>query len=149
MSSSLNQITENFLEKTPELNNCENAETKIAIALLLSHLIPADGKILDCEMDRLTKLASRRLHVDQSVVEKFVGLTRLNQKNPVPIELLTDQIKSSLDEKRLQILIRDLWDIALSDDDLHALEETMIYNVADHLGIRRRDVVAQQAKVCS
>jgi uncharacterized tellurite resistance protein B-like protein len=148
MSATLREITENFLARTPELTDCENVETKVAIALLLSHLIPADGKILDCEMDRLSKLASRRFHVDQSIVKKFMALTQLNRKHPIPIESLTEQLKSDLADKQLQLFIKDLWDIALSDDDLHSLEEAMIYNVADHLGVCRRDVAAQQAKVC-
>lgn len=112
----------------------------------MAHLIPADGKVLNCETDRLAKLVARRFGVEQSVVREFMDMTELNRRQPVTIEILAAKIKSEYDEKTLKCLIRDLWDIAIVDNDLHALEETMIYYVADNLGLKRRDVISQQSK---
>lgn len=115
----------------------------------MAHLIPADGKVLDCETDRLAKIVARRFGIEQSVVRDFMDMTELNQRQPITVETLSAKIKSQYNEKTLKCLIRDLWDIAIVDDDLHAHEETMIYHVADNLGLRRRDVIGQQSKVCN
>lgn len=146
--SPLTDIANTLIKNNPTLAECKDIESKIAISLLMAHLIPADGKVLDCETDLLAKLVARRFGVEQSVVREFMAMTELNRRQSVTIETLAAKIKSQYNEKTLNCLIRDLWDIALVDDDLHALEETMIYHVADKLGLRRRDVIGQQSKVC-
>jgi len=147
--SPLKEIANILIEHNRQLEDCEDIESKIAISLLMAHLIPADGKVLECETDRLAKLVARRFGVEQFVVRQFMDLTELNRRHSVTIEDLTAEIKSRNSEKKLQCLVRDLWDIALVDDELHSLEETLIYHVADKLGLKRRDVIGQQSRVCS
>lgn len=145
--SALAKIAKTLVAKNPELKSCPDIESKVAVSLLMSHLIPADGKVLDCETGRLAKLIARRFGVEQSVVWQFMELTELNRRQAVSVDVLSDEIKARFEEKKLKSLIRDLWDIALCDDELHPLEETMIYHVADNLGLRRRDVIGQQTRV--
>ena len=149
MLSSLEKIAGTLIEQFPELSDCDDIETRIAVSLLLSHLVPADGKVLDCETDRLVKLIARRFGVQTVVVQKFMAMTELNRRQLISVEVLADRIKNHCGEKRLKSLIRDLWDLALCDNELHTLEEAMIYNVADNLGLRRRDVISQQTRVCA
>ncbi len=144
--STLKKIADTLIKNNPKLAECEDIECKIAVSLLMSHLIPADGKVLECETDRLAKLVARRFGVDQAVVRQFVDLTELNRRQSITVEMLTAKIKSQYSEKKLKCLIRDLWDIALVDNELHTLEETMVYHVADNLGLQRRDVIGQQSK---
>ena len=142
----LRQIADDLIKHNSKLAECEDIESKLAVSLLMSHLIPADGKVLDCEKDRLAKLVARRFGVEQGVVRQFMDKTELNRRSSVSLEMLTEKIRSQYDEKRRKALIRDLWDIALVDDELHALEETMVYQVADNLEVNRRDVIGQQAR---
>lgn len=138
-----------MIENQPELARCHDIEAKIAASLLMSHIIPADGKILDCETKRLCKLFVRRFGVNQTVADEFLSLTQLNQKPLVSVEELALAIKAKYSQKQLKSLIRDLWNIALSDNELHACEESLVYAVADFLGVSRRDLVSEQAKVCN
>ncbi len=149
MATQLNKLANQLKAKHAILEDCPEIETKLAIALLLSQLIPADGKVLQCETDRLTKLASRRFKVDPKVIADFLEKTKINHTENIPVSELTDTLKTKISSKQSKSFIRDLWDIALADDELHTLEEAMIYNVADHLGVSRRDVIAQQTKVCA
>ncbi len=144
----LKKTVDKLIKHNPDLKQCEDIEGKMAVCLLLSHLIPADGKVLDCETDRLAKLISRRFGVSQGVVREFMDLTELNRNRLATVDVMVDEIKSYYSEKKLISFVRDLWDIALSDNELHTLEEAMIYNVADRLGLSRRDVIGQQVRVC-
>ena len=149
MATQLNKLANQMKAKYSVLEDCPEIETKLAIALLLSQLIPADGKILEVETKRLTKLASRRFKVDPIIITDFLEKTTSNHAENIPVSVLADELKTKISPKQSKSFIRDLWDIALADDELHTLEEAMIYNVADHLGVSRRDVIAQQTKVCA
>lgn len=148
MPTPLFQLTRKMITQAPELAECKDLESKIAIVLLLSHLIPADGKILDCEIEEMVNLASRRFKVDPSIISKFLKISQFNHKTHVPMEDLVKKLKAEIGERGLMILIKDLWTIAVADDELHPREEAMIYHVADQLGISRRDVITAQSAVC-
>lgn len=149
MPSHLNRLAKTLQKTDTEISQCEHIETKLAQAIVLSHLIPIDGVILEAETERLTKLAARRFGVSRKAVKNFIDLTDLNQKSPIPLKDLLSQIRKNSSYKQQLAFIRDLWDIALSDENLHSMEETMIYNVADQLQIERRDVISQQVRVCN
>ncbi len=146
MTQTLDQVAEELVLANQDLGNCEDIKTKIAKFLMLSQMIPADGIIRESEIKKLLKLISRRFGVEREIVNECVKLTEYNQQSAVPIDELVGRIKDKMDQKHLETLIRDLWDMALSDNELHDREEALIYAISDKLGIRRRVVIAQQEK---
>lgn len=142
------QISEEIRACSPDIKSCTEFETKVIIALLLFAIIPADGKILESEKNRLIKLTVRRFKVQSSLAECFWRLTETRQVPQSVIEELAVYLRGRADKRLVIALIRDLWDIAVADSELHPREETLVYRLADILGIERRDVITQQARVC-
>ena len=146
MSQTLEQVAAELVSTNRKLSDCEDIKTKVAKFLVLSQMIPADGIIRESEIKKLLKLISRRFGIDREIVKQCVKLTGYNQQSAVPMDELVSRIRDKMDQKHLETLIRDLWDVALSDNELHDREEALIYAISDKLGIRRRDVIAQQEK---
>lgn len=70
----LSRIARQIRAHSPDLDNCDDIEVKVAIALVLYAIIPADGKIRACEKSRMIKLAMRRFGTGTDIVEAFWDL---------------------------------------------------------------------------
>lgn len=144
LSAAAHQIS----NRSPDLKTCPEFETKVATALVLCAIIHVDGKIRECEKNRLLKLGARRFGIESEIVETFWKQNETRAFSDANIDQLAEYLKSNCSQRRLLALIRDLWDIATVDRELDPREETMIYQLADKTGISRRDVISLQAKVC-
>ena len=144
----LDGITKGLVSQNPELKDCRDIELKIALTLMLYQVIPADGAVLECEMDRIAKLVARRFGVSREIVAGFIDTVNNGEAGKPQLDDLARFALKSGNRKLLIALIRDLWDIAVCDNNLHEQEELMIYRISDSLGIGRREVIEQQARVC-
>lgn len=47
------------------------------------------------------------------------------------------------------VLVGHMWDVALSDKELHAAEEALISSLSDRAGVPRKRVIEQQARAAA
>lgn len=116
--------------------------------LILAEMAKADDKVLDVENQ--TALAALDAH-PHAVVDKdnpeqrFVDALQINSHQTVLHTLGMVCADMPLEEKLS--LLRNCWRIAISDEELHQPEETLLYHVTDESKVSRRNFTAEQQRM--
>jgi uncharacterized tellurite resistance protein B-like protein len=120
-------------------------QRRLLLAAILASTIPADGKVLNIEIQHFLGHLRQRYQFqlgDQKQAMAFLTEDLCAEELQQAAKQLPELL--SIDDRIA--LIGMLWDIALCDHELHPSEEALIYNVADHAGVARKKVVEEQAR---
>jgi uncharacterized tellurite resistance protein B-like protein len=118
------------------------------IAAILASVIPCDGKVLDVEIKRLCLHLATRLNFSKAEIDDVLhrrGTVLAGEDFAVAARSLAEL----LGKEDLAMLVSLMWDIAMCDQDLHPLEEHLVYRLADAAGLARKLVIQQQARAAS
>lgn len=121
-------------------------QRKFVLAVVVASIVPADGKIKPCELEKLQALLRSRMHTSGKTLDHALLLARAGLRGNAAISLSATRLADLLGIEDRCALIGMLWDIALCDYELHAKEEQLIYDIADKAGIPRKKVAEQQAR---
>ena len=121
-------------------------ERRLAIAVLLATLVPADRQVRDVEVERLNKLADDHYKVAGIARAHIESLARGKQFTIGEMQAISAHVPSILNIEDRCSLVGLLWEIALCDNELHVLEEEAIYAIADKLEVPRKRTIEQQAR---
>ncbi len=116
---------------------------KLLLALLASAMVPADGVIRDEEVDRLRFYLLNRYDLDTDAALHLPTLVR-QAVSQDQLLLIATSLKDMLAMEDRCRIVQVLWDIAMSDHELHQMEESLIYAIADAAAVPRKLVVEQQ-----
>jgi uncharacterized tellurite resistance protein B-like protein len=123
-------------------------QRKFLLAAILSSIVPADGKVREIEIDHLRQHLQHKYQLNAEQLREalaFAGHGLPGNQMQQAAKHLPDLL--SIDDRAS--LIGMMWDIALSDKELHTSEEAMIYKFADDAGVARKKVVEQQARIAA
>lgn len=121
-------------------------QRKFALAVVLGSVIPADGKVRPCEMEKLEAILRGRMQTRGQTLQQVLLIAKSPDAYSKQIAIASMRLADLLGIEDRCALIGMLWDIALCDHELHAREETLIYDIADKAGVPRKKVAEQQAK---
>ncbi|MDE2445118.1 MAG: TerB family tellurite resistance protein [Alphaproteobacteria bacterium] len=145
------QALADIVEKMSSPNGFSKLTPKqrsLLLAAVLSSVVPADGLVRAVEMQHLEKHLTTKFQFARQSLSEALDLARRTHSQS-GIEVMAKHLPELLSiEDRIQ-LIGMLWDIALCDQELHQNEETLIYKLADAVGVMRKRVVEQQAIAAS
>ena len=139
-------VLERLARPAREVHLLKPDERRLAITVLLAALVPADRKIREVEIERLIDISVEHYRVPAPAIETLKDIAickRFTVEELTQISLLVPEILNIQD--RLQ-LIGLLWEIALCDRELHALEEETIFVIAEKLEVPRKKAIEQQAR---
>ncbi len=128
-----------FSRLTPE-------QRKFVLAIVIASIVPADGKIKPCELEKLQSLLNTRMQTRGQTLNDVLLLAQSGLGSNPAIGISAARLADLLGIEDRCALIGMLWDIALCDYELHAKEEQLIYDIADRAGVPRKRVAEQQAK---
>ncbi len=129
-----------------DVRQLQPEERRLAIAVLLATLVPADRKVRDVEVERLSKLADDHYKVTGLALAHIEELARGKEFSIAEIQAISAHVPTILNIEDRCSLVGLLWEIALCDNELHVLEEQAIYAIADRLEVPRKRTIEQQAK---
>ncbi|MBI5220058.1 MAG: TerB family tellurite resistance protein [Bacteroidia bacterium] len=109
----------------------------VSLMVLIAAVLKADGKVLQSELNFVKSYFLKAFGMEASV--EAIQMLRDLIKKDIPVEAVSDQIKTHLDySSRLQLL-HFLFGIADADGEIHRSELNVIGNIARHLGISQKD----------
>lgn len=149
LQASARQLLQRLARPARDVRHLKPDERRLAITVLLAALVPADRKIREVEIDRLIKLSVEHYRVPGHALEVIKDIAvckRFSVEELTQISLLVPEILNIDDRLTLVGL---LWEIALCDKELHALEEEAIYVIADKLDVPRKKTIEQQARAAA
>jgi uncharacterized tellurite resistance protein B-like protein len=119
-------------------------QRKFLLAAILGSIVPADGKVRNVELEQLESHLKQKYKMTSESLKQALSFasTGLHDDH---LQQATRHLPDLLSIVDRTNLVGMLWDIALSDHELHGNEESMIYKIADTAGVLRKRVIEQQA----
>ncbi len=128
-------------------NNNESNEDKNYLRLLCGLMIEAanlDDKITAEELKKIKSILVDSFQEDPNAVVKELDSAIQNKNNSKSLHFYTSKFNKEYDHTKKILLIEKMWEIILSDDNLHDYEANLIRRLAGLLYIS--DVESGNAK---
>ncbi len=122
----------------------ENNEDLNILCGLMIEAANTDGKITDEEVNKISSTLTNIFNENPVDVEKILKESIATKDEPKSLFFFTSKINKSFTEKKKLLLIEILWEIILSDGELHEFESNLIRRLAGLLYIS--DVSCGNAK---
>lgn len=123
-------------------------QRKFLFGVIFAMIVPADSKVRECELVKLQNLL-RGLNAQGNVVSDTMSIANKKLDSAENVEILARAMGELLGSQDRSNFVRQLWEIALSDDELHDTEEQLIFRIADLSGVNRKHVAAELAKAAA
>lgn len=135
MFDALKSFLTDFTGKGPPSRQFESSDYRLAVAALLVHVADADGEIQEIERERVRKLISERFELDPASTAQLIRDALQTEHEEVGVGLFVNVLNRALDgEGRLKIVAM-MWDVVYADGDLTETEESIIWRIANMLGV--------------
>ena len=118
-----------------------------AAAALLVEAARLDRKFDTSEHEALKKMIAEKFGLTPEAAQALIGVAEGENKVVYDDHMFLEGIKQGFTQKEKLDLIEMLWEISMSDNHLHALEEYLIWHTAEALGISHEQ--SQQAKAAA
>ncbi len=117
-----------------------------AAAMLLLEVAWADHNISDIEIAVIGSSLQSLFELQEPFVSQLLEDSRQKHKTSVGVYEYTRTLNETLSEDEKYQLLVALWRLALSDSDLHALEEHVIRRISDLLYVPHTRFIAAKRK---
>ena len=122
-------------------------EEHLAEAALMFHVIAADGKVQDVEIDRMRAVLAERYGLDDAAFSKLLEAARQAEGEAVDLYRFTSLLNKRLDHDQRIAMIERLWEMVFADGELHEFEDNVVWRVAQLLHVESPDRIAMKQRV--
>ena len=123
-------------------------QRRTLVAAILVTVIPSDGRVRDVEIKHFIDHLQHKYQFTKD--EQKIALSFLrNGLTPEQLKDAAKQLQELLSADDRAKLVGLMWDVAMSDHELHAEEERLIHSVADIAGVARKRVIEEQVRAAS
>ena len=126
----------------------DSTQRKFLFGVVLAMVVPADRKVRPAEMQALQNLL-KNMQSTEGVLIDTLSMAEMPPNAEKHVDVLAKGLGDLLGPQDRAVFVRHLWEIALSDDELHDFEERLIYRIADGSGVVRKNVAAELAKAAA
>jgi len=142
----INKIRQFFDSLTQEEASPEQPlNIEVACAVLLFEVINADGELSPEEQEKLSTIIQSHFSLHQEEVFEIIDTAKKLSDNANDFHQFTSQLNRHYSAKEKTQLVALLWQIALADGHISAIEEHTIRKIADLLYLRHAEYI--QAKL--
>ena len=133
-----------IFQKTEGLANSDELEDLKLLSGLMIEAANTDGVITQEELDKISYILIDIFKQDSIAVEKVLKENLLNKEEPKSLHFFTSRINKNFSNEKKLLLIETLWEIILSDGEIHDFESNLIRRLAGLLYVS--DVKCANAK---
>lgn len=121
-------------------------DRKFLFAVMIASVVPSDHKVKAVETEKLAAILKQKYGLQGETFTKAMIFARGEYASRADIKSLATQLEDLLSAEDRAELVGSMWDVALSDKELHQLEEQLIYSIAEAAGLPRKRIAEQQAR---
>jgi DnaJ like chaperone protein len=110
------------------------------LVLCLIHMVKADGKIDPRELQVIRQFFQVNMGFVGIQMDWINDLINRHLSNPVPLDVVTQELNSKFNYESRLILLQLLYRVAFSDNDYDSSEKALLERIVSSLGIRDEDV---------
>ena len=134
-------------EPEAEAAHFDATDPRLSVAALLTHVMVVDGFIDPVERETLTKILKAEYDLEASEMDTLINEAMAADKASVDFYNFTSLIKRQLDRDDLLNIVEMLWQIVLADGVLHEIEDSVVWRIAELLGVETRERIRLRQKV--
>ncbi len=123
------KLFKNFFEKKNITDDVSNNNLELLCGLMIE-AANSDGKIDQKELEKIQSVLTNTFQEDSKDVKEFLYKALENKNNSKSLFYYTSQINKSYSDKEKIILLETLWEIILSDGNVHDYETSLIRRLA-------------------
>ncbi|MBT3776751.1 MAG: TerB family tellurite resistance protein [Pelagibacteraceae bacterium] len=138
------QSLKNIFTNNDSIQAEENKEIDILSGLLIE-AANTDGKITQDELNKISTSLINVFHEDAKKVEESLITALDNKDNSKSLYFYTSKLNKSFSDEKKIMLVEVLWEVILSDNEIHDFETNLIRRLAGLLYIS--DVECGNAKI--
>ena len=138
------QSLKNIFTNNDSIQAEENKEIDILSGLLIE-AANTDGQITQDELNKISTSLINVFHEDAKKVEESLITALDNKDNSKSLYFYTSKLNKSFSDQKKIMLIEVLWEVILSDNEIHDFETNLIRRLAGLLYIS--DVECGNAKI--
>ena len=120
----------------PEFGNDDPRVASIALAF---HIVDADGQEQGVEKKVLYDIVSHEFELAEPDVRALIEAGKAANRDSLDIFNFTSTLKRHLTKEECIKFIGVLWEIAYADGYIYELEDTLIWRIAEMIGVDRKD----------
>lgn len=114
-------------------------DPRVAAVALAFHIIDADGQEQNAEKKVLYDIVSQQFEVAEPDVKALIEAGKTANRNSLDVFAFTSTLKRHLNQKERITFIGLLWEIAYADGYVYELEDTLIWRIAEMIGVDRKE----------
>lgn len=127
------------LAGAPHDANLRPADHRLAAAALLYHVAALDGVVDEAERARLRSLLMKEFSLGEADSEELIDDAAEADSEAVDLYGFTSLLKSHLDDDGRRNIIGLMWTMAYADGAVDAVQDNVVWRVAELLGVSGRD----------
>jgi uncharacterized tellurite resistance protein B-like protein len=122
-------------------------DPRVAAAALLYAVMDADGTRLESERSALSRELSDYFGESEGALRNVLAAGEDAEGDAVDLYQFTTVLMRVLDGKRRLEFVEAVWEVVYADDELHELEDNLVWRMCELLGVSARDRVLLKRKV--
>lgn len=122
-------------------------DIRLAEAALLFHVVAADGKVLGSERRQMEAVLRSDFELTESEFSQLFEAARAAENEAVDLYRFTSLIKREFNREERIALVEKLWEMVFADDEMHELEDNVVWRIAQLLDVEARDRVELKQRV--
>ena len=134
-------------EPEADVAHFDENDPRLSVAALLTHVMVVDGFIDPAERETLTKILQTEYDLEESEMNALINEAMAADKASVDFYNFTSLIKRQLDRDGILKIVEMLWQIVLADGVLHEIEDSVVWRIAELLGVETRERIRLRQKV--
>jgi uncharacterized tellurite resistance protein B-like protein len=140
---------ESFGGGSGESGRLESDDPRVAAAALMYCVMDADGTRLDVEKAALSRELTEYFGDEGQALQEVLTAGEEAEGGAVDLYQFTSVLLRALDEERRLDFVEAVWEVVYSDNELHELEDNMVWRMCELLGVSTRDRVLLKKKVAA
>lgn len=114
-------------------------DPRVAAVALAFHIIDADGQEQNAEKKVLYESVSEKFELAGPELKALIAAGKAANRNSLDIFAFTSTLKRHLNRQECITFIGLVWEIAFADGYIYELEDTLIWRIAEMIGVDRKD----------
>lgn len=138
----ISKLAKLFLKKNNHQEDQDiNMLTRVASVALLIEMCKADNNIDSKEINLIMKIAKENFNISDYEAELLIEQATEENKNSISLYEFTTLINQKFERKNKYILIRNIWEVAYSDNLIDPHEEYLIRKISDLIYVSHNDFI--------
>ena len=138
----INKLAKLFFKKNNHQEDQDiNMLTRVASVALLIEMCKADNNIDPKEINLIIKIAKKNFNISDYEAELLIEQATEENKNSISLYEFTNLINQKFERKNKYILIRNIWEVAYSDNLIDPHEEYLIRKISDLIYVSHNDFI--------